>query len=214
MSQNVRLYTNSQYSSPYALSVYATLLEKGVPFELRTVDLAAGEHLSQDYARLSLTSRVPALVVGEFSLSESSAIIEYLEEAYPQPDFASVYPDNLEQKARARQIQAWVRSDLDALREERPTTVIFGARNPAPLSPPGQQAAEKLLSVADLLIDNQGNHLFGSWSIADVDLSVMLNRLCANGDPVPGKIKRYVERQASRPCIQQWWALAKNIRSI
>ncbi|PLC55669.1 glutathione S-transferase [Pollutimonas nitritireducens] len=214
MSQNVILYTNSQYSSPYALSVYATLLEKGVPFELRTINLATGEHRADDYVRLSLTSRVPVLVTGGFSLSESSAIIEYLEEVYPQPDFASVFPDNREQKARARQIQAWVRSDLGALREERPTTVIFDARNPAPLSPQGQEAAAKLLSIADLLIDDEGSHLFGSWSIADVDLSVMLNRLCANGDPVPEKIKAYIQRQSDRPCVKQWWALAKNIRSI
>ena len=214
MNQPVILYVNSQYSSPYALSVYATLIEKRVPFELRTVDLAAGEHLAQDYARLSLTSRVPTLAVGEFSLSESSAIVEYLEDAFPSPEFPSVYPASPEQKARARQIQAWVRSDLGALREERPTTVIFGDKNAAPLTPQGRQAAEKLLAVADRLIDDQGNHVFGSWSIADVDLSVMLNRLYANGDPVPAKVKAYVDRQASRPCVEQWWALAKNKRSI
>lgn len=214
MKQPVILYANSQYSSPYALSVYATLLEKGVPFELRTVDLAAGEHLTQDYTRLSLTSRVPALVAGDFSLSESSAIVEYLEETFSAPDYPSVYPAAPEQRAHARQIQAWVRSDLGALREERPTTVIFGATNPAPLSAQGRQAAEKLLSVADQLIDDQGNHLFGSWSIADVDFSVMLDRLCANGDPVPAKVKAYVERQGGRPCVQQWWELAKKIRSI
>ncbi len=210
MNQSLILYTNRQHSSPYVLSVYATLCEKGLPFELKTVDLAAGENLKQPYSRLSLTSRVPTLAIGDFSLSESSAIIEYLEEAFPLPDFVSVFPADLRQRARARQIQAWVRSDMDILREERSTVVIYGARNPNPLSGPGQQAADKLLRVADALIDEHGNNLFGAWSIADVDFSVMLNRLCANGDPVPSKVRKYVERQASRPCVEKWWSLARS----
>ncbi len=209
MNQNLTLYTNSRYSSPYALSVYATLHEKGLPFELETVELSTGENLAQPYKQLSLTSRVPTLTAGGFSLSESSAIIEYLEEAFPHPDFVSVFPADLQQKARARQIQAWVRSDMAILREERSTVVIYGDKNPNPLSAPARQAADKLLNVADALIDEQGNDLFGAWSIADVDFSVMLNRLCANGDPVPRKIQKYVERQSSRPCVEQWWALAR-----
>ena len=43
MNASMILYTNSLYSSPYALSVYATLVEKGLPFELMTIDLASGE---------------------------------------------------------------------------------------------------------------------------------------------------------------------------
>ncbi|AEC21506.1 stringent starvation protein A [Pusillimonas sp. T7-7] len=203
------LYTNRQYSSPYALSVYATLLEKGLPFELRTIDLTAGEHTEASYSQLSLTSRVPTLTIDDFSLSESSAIIEYLEERYAPPDFASVFPHNPRHRARARQLQAWVRSDLGALREERQTTVIYGQKNLQPLSPEGQKAAHKLLAAADTLIDEEGGHLFGTWSIADVDFSVMLNRLCANGDPVPHKVQRYVERQSARPCVESWWAFAR-----
>jgi len=209
MASPIILYTNREYSSPYVLSVYATLVEKGLPFELRSIDLGSGQNLEPEYRRLSLTSRVPTLLHGEFSLSESSAIVEYLEDAFTPPDFPSVYPRDTRQRARARQIQAWVRSDLGALREERQTTVIYGARNPQPLSEAGRRAADKLLSVADTLIDEQGGDLFGSWSIADVDFSVMLNRLCANGDPVPEKIRRYVDRQSERSCIKSWWALAR-----
>ena len=209
MASNIILYTNRECSSPYVLSVYATLVEKGLPFELKSIDLGTQENLEPEYQRISLTSRVPTLVHGEFSLSESSAIVEYLEDAFALPDFPSVYPGGIQERARARQIQAWVRSDLGVLREERQTTVIYGERNPEALSSVGQRAAAKLLSVADTLIDAQGNNLFGSWSIADVDFSVMLNRLCANGDPVPEKIRKYVDRQSDRPCVKSWWALAR-----
>jgi glutathione S-transferase len=70
------------------------------------------------------------------------------------------------------------------------------------------------LTVADTLIDNQGGFLFGAWSIADVDFSVMLNRLVANGDPTPEKIRKYVERQSSRPCISTWWERARAARRL
>jgi glutathione S-transferase len=193
MASNIILYTNSECSSPYVLSVYATLVEKGLPFEIKSIDLATGENLAPEYRRISLTS----------------AIIEYLEETFAPPGFPSVFPTDPQQRARARQIQAWVRSDLGALREERQTTVIYDKRNPQPLSEAGRRAADKLLAVADTLIDAQGGDLFGSWSIADVDFSVMLNRLHANGDPVPEKIRRYVDRQSERGCVKSWWALAR-----
>lgn len=209
---SLALYTNSKFSSPYVLSVYATLVEKGMPFDLKTVDLDSGEQFSKDYAQISLTSRVPTLVDGDFSLSESSAIIEYLEEAYPRPAYPSAFPENARLRARARQIQAWLRSDLGALREERPTTVIYAAKNPKPLSKQAQHAAQKLLTIADALIDAQGGPLFGQWSIADVDMSVTLNRLVANGDPTPEKIQRYVALQSSRPCIADWWKRAAQAR--
>lgn len=207
MNQAMVLYANSTYSSPYVLSVYAALIEKGLPFELKTIKLD-GQQLSSGYTGMSLTSRVPTLVAGDFSLSESSAIVEFLEDSFPAPEFTAVLPTNPQDRARARQIMAWLRSDLDALREERATTVLFAARNPQPLSDQGRRAADKVLRVADALIDEQGNNLFGQWSVADVDFAVMLNRLAANSDPVPEKVKRYIDRQWQRPCVQSWWARA------
>ncbi|XLM19736.1 glutathione S-transferase N-terminal domain-containing protein, partial [Chromobacterium piscinae] len=62
------------------------------------------------YRAQSLASRVPMLVDGDFALSESSAIIEYLEDAYP--DTVRVLPADPKARARARQLQAWLRSDL------------------------------------------------------------------------------------------------------
>jgi len=49
-------------------------------------------------------------------------------------------------------------------------------------------------------------HLFGAWSIADVDLAILLSRLVRNGDPVPAQLRDYVEFQWQRPSVQQWLA--------
>jgi glutathione S-transferase len=196
------LYVDTTFSSPYAMACYVALVEKQLPFELKTVNLDAGEQLLPAYRDLSLTGRVPALVHGDLVLNESSAIIEYLEEAFPAPQTPSVLPAGIADRARARQIQAWIRSDLMALRTERNTGVIFFAPVDTPLSADGKQAAERLIRIAQRLI--KGPHLFGQWSIADTELALMLNRLVANGDAVPEPIAAWVRQQWARPSVQQW----------
>jgi glutathione S-transferase len=62
------------------------------------------------------------------------------------------------------------------IREERPTFVVFcGARRQA-LSPGATDAAGKLFSAALTWLDGRSENLFNDWSIADVDLSMMLQR--------------------------------------
>lgn len=200
----LKLFVDRQFASPYAMSVFVSLVEKGIPFDLAQVDLDASQNLLPAYRDQSLTARVPTLVHGEFSLAESSAISEYLDEAFPAPDYSTVYPKNTRDRARARQVQAWLRSDLMPVREERNTGVIFFERNPVPLSQAGRTAADKLIRVADSLLHDGCEHLFGAWSIADTDLALMLNRLVLNGDAVPDKLKHYAGRQWQRPAVQQW----------
>ncbi|MBP1124916.1 MULTISPECIES: glutathione transferase [Pseudomonas] len=197
----LRLYVDSLFTSPYAMSVFVTLREKGLAFDTVTLDLDAAQNQAADFARLSLTQRVPTLVEGDFALSESSAICEYLDAAYPA---ITVYPSDLQQRARARQVQAWLRSDLLPIRQERSTLVVFCGQTLPPLSPLAEAAARKLISAAQGLLAGQPENLFGEWSIADVDLAVMLNRLILNGDRVPGELVAYAQRQWQRPSVQAW----------
>ena len=54
------------------------------------------------------------------------------------------------------------------------------------------------------LLDGRTDHLFGDWSIADVDLAMMLQRLIVLGDPVPQRLIEYATLQWRRPTLQQW----------
>lgn len=200
------LHVDAQFDSPFALSAFVALTEKRLPFELATVDLDARENQQPDYASLSLTRRVPMLTHDGFALSESSAIAEYVDEVFPG---IALYPEDRQARARARQVQAWLRSDLLPLRRERPTEVIFyGVRKP-PLSALAQETAEKLYAAADSLLPRGAGNLFGDWSIADVDLAVMLNRLVVSGDAIPERLAAYTKRQWQRPSIQAWAGLER-----
>lgn len=203
------LYTDADFFSPYAMSAFVTLTEKGIPFTLQPVDLSQGENQGQPYGALSLTLRVPTLVMDNFHLSESSAIDEYLEEIHPTHP---VYPRDVKQRAKAREIQAWLRSDLLPLRAERPTTVIFSQGKFAPLSTVAQQAAQKLIAAVEKLLSHGQDQLFGAWCIADTDLALMLNRLVMHGDQVPEHLRRYAQRQWQRPSVQAWLALPEKMR--
>jgi glutathione S-transferase len=54
------------------------------------------------------------------------------------------------------------------------------------------------------LLDGRTDNLFGEWSIADVDLAMMLQRLVAHGDVVPKRLIDFATRQWRRPSVEQW----------
>ena len=195
------LYVDSRYISPYAMSAFVALHEKALTFEIITLDLAAGEHRDSKHLKNSLTARVPTLVDGEFILSESSAIAEYIDETYAG---TPLYPSESKTKAHARQIQACLRSDLMPIRLERSTEVLFYQPKSQPLSEAAKMAAKKLFTVADALLSQQQDYLFDEWSIADVDFAVMLNRLAFNGDDIPNHLAAYAKHQWKRPSVQLW----------
>jgi glutathione S-transferase len=204
ISDALVLWIDAFFLSPYAFSSFVALKEKKLPFELRLVPLHEKAQHAPDYRDRSLTSRVPTLAHGELQLSESSAIDEYLEESFPAPAYAPIYPRDLKARARVRQVQAWIRSDLMPLREERSANTMFYERAGAPLSPEGRAAADKLLRVVDRILPEGAEHLVGVWCIADSELSFMLHRLILNGDPIPDRLRRYAERQWQRPTVREW----------
>src|SRR3954464_3838440 len=117
-NESLRLWVDSFWISPYAFSCFVTLKEKKLPFEVRTASLPDKEHLKGEYQQRSLTGRVPMLEHADFSLSESSAIVEYLDEAFPGTPRA--LPGTARDRARARPIMAWGRRDLMPLPGGRP----------------------------------------------------------------------------------------------
>jgi glutathione S-transferase len=195
------LYVDSNFASPYALVAYVSLVEKGLTFDVKSLEIFADAQKESAYAATSITRRIPTLIHDHFALSESSAICEYIDESF---EGTQLYPTGLRDRARARQVQAWMRSDLMPIREERPTFIVFcGARRPA-LSPQAIEATHKLYAAALQLLEGSAENLFGEWSIADVDLAMMLQRLVAHGDTVPQQLVDYANRQWLRPSVQQW----------
>ena len=197
------LWVDSLFDSPYAMSAFVALEEKQLPYTLKTVSLEAGEHRQPAYR--AATGRVPALQHGDYWLAESTAIAEYLAEVFPFPGHPRLFPEDLKERGLCRMIQAWVRSDFLAIREERSTETIFFARTDAPLSNAAIGQANRLMKGLEPLIPEGRPTLFAQWCIADCDLSLMLQRLNLNGGyTLPPRVKAYAEAAWQRPSIQKW----------
>ena len=194
------LCVDAFWISPYALSAFVALEEKGLPYTTVELNLATKDHQKPGYA--ARTGRVPSLQHGDYVLSESSAIAEYLAETFPFPKYPRLFPENLQQRGIAREIMAWVRSDLMPIREERSTTSMFYERAARPLSAAGEKAKQRLIDAVTPLI--RGTTLFDAWCLADTDLAVMLQRLNLNGDSLPPALKTYAEANWQRPSVQKW----------
>jgi len=201
-TNRITLHAETLWISPYVFSSFVALREKRLAFDVVEVALSEGAQQQPEYRDRSITAKVPALQHGDFWLAESSAIAEYLDDVFPPPRHPRLLPEDLRARARARQIMAWLRSDLAALREERPTITMFYERATQPLSAAGAADAAKLLRVAGQLVPATGSYLFGAWSLADSELAFMLHRLILNDHAVPAPVAEYAASQWARPSVR------------
>lgn len=204
MSDDLVLYGNDQYTSPYVFSAFVTLTEKRVPFRLEVLSLERKEHHRPEYAGPSYTGKVPALRHGDFWLAESSAIDEYVDEAFPPPTHPRLYPEDPRARAKVRMVQAFLRSDLGPLRAARPTSSLFLGEAVAPLPADAKAAAQKLFGLAERVVPAGASFVADAFSPADADLALMLQRLVGNGDPCPERLAAYARGIFARPSVRAW----------
>lgn len=104
---NVVLYGNHRSSSSHR--VHAALLLKGIAFEYRPIDLGAREQESAAFRALNPGAQVPVLVVGDLVATQSTAILEALDDLFPGQG-PSLLPADATARLRAREIVQFVNS--------------------------------------------------------------------------------------------------------
>ena len=91
-----------EFAPTRSIRVRWTLQELGVPFEAVTVNMMAGEHRSPEFLKINPAGKLPALVDGDFVLTESIAAALYLAEKYPDK---GLLPKDLRERA---QVYRWL----------------------------------------------------------------------------------------------------------
>jgi maleylacetoacetate isomerase/maleylpyruvate isomerase len=101
------------WRSMAAYRVRVALSLKGLHAQEIPIDLDAGEQFAPDFLAVNPEGAVPALVEpGQAPLTQSMAILEYLEERYPDPP---LLPADLHGRARVRSLAALIVSDTHPL---------------------------------------------------------------------------------------------------
>jgi len=200
------LYAESSWQSPWVFHAMVALEEKTLPYKLEVLSLPISSARKSELAARAILPKVPMLVHGEAWLTESLAISEYLAERFPAPAHPRLFPVDLVDRARARQVMSCIRTSFGALRTERPTSTVFGRPNPRVMSDKAKADAIELVRIASALIPHGRTTLFDEWCIADADLSLALMRLVANQDPVPQHLIDYSLAQWDRRSVRKYIA--------
>ncbi|MEM7299502.1 MAG: maleylacetoacetate isomerase [Pseudomonadota bacterium] len=104
----MRLYTYWRSTTAYRIRIALNL--KGIAYEPVPINLVDGEQTTTSYKALNPIAGVPALELDEGAiLTQSMAILEYLEDQYPEPTFL---PDDPVESANIRAAAMIVASDI------------------------------------------------------------------------------------------------------
>jgi len=105
----MKLYTYFRSSAAYRVRIALKL--KGLDYEAVPVHLLrdGGQHLADDYISVNPSGLVPALQIDDFTLTQSMAILEYLDEVYPM---APLLPKDAIGRARVRELAQIVACDI------------------------------------------------------------------------------------------------------
>jgi len=117
------LYTFFRSSAAYRVRIALNL--KGLAYEAVPVHLSrgGGEQLAPAYRKLNPQSLVPVLQDGGHALTQSLAIIEYLEETHPQP---RLMPKTPVERARVRALALAVACEVHPLNNTRVLNYLSG----------------------------------------------------------------------------------------
>ncbi len=117
----MELFNYFRSSASYRVRIALAL--KGLDYDYRSVHLVKGEQLHESYAAVSAARLVPMLVDGDDRLTQSLAIIEYLDETHPEPP---LLPRDPVGRARVRAIALDIACEIHPLNNLRVLKYLTG----------------------------------------------------------------------------------------
>ncbi len=194
---------NKNYSS-WSLRPWIAMKQIGLTFDESLIPMAM-PGTRAEMLKYSPTGLVPVLIDGEALVFETIAILEYLNDKYPE---AHLWPKDLAARAHARSIAAEMHGGFAALRRDCPMNIRRPMRKHI-VSPEAAKQAERidaLWSDARTRFGQGGPFLFGHFTNADAMYAPVINRFHTYGLPRSKTSQAYMDTMMALPAWKEWEA--------
>lgn len=165
------LYTYFRSSCSYRVRIALNIKQIATEYRFINIHPDVSEQREQAFLSVNPQGRVPYFVDGEVHLSQSPAILEYLEEHYKT---AALLPDKTVDRARVRQLANIIACDVQPLNN---LSVLATLKNTLMVDQPGVDGwyahwiRQGFTAFEALLADTAGEYCVGNTlSLADVYL--------------------------------------------
>lgn len=192
--------------TPRTMRAHWILQEVGLEYERRPIGPRTGETQTDEFTRINPSQKIPVLQDGEFTLTESAAIVTYVGGTYGTQRGLLPPPDT---KTRANYYQwcFFLMMEFDAnalyvLRKHTDLSAIYGEAPNAVLA--ARKQLEKQAQVVSKALAARGPFILGeSFTGADILLTTCLVSAMRRGIELPDALVKYLECITRRKAYQQ-----------
>lgn len=195
---------NKNYSS-WSLRAWLLLREAGIDFEEHRICLDVDD-TKENIAQVSVSGRIPVLVVDNIAVWDTLAIAETVAERWPEK---KLWPADANVRAHARSISAEMHSGFEALRSKMPMNCrAMGRKVALPDDLTGD--IDRIFAIWSECFHRYGGEwLFGDFSVADAMYAPVVLRFRTYGVNLPESAYVYAKRVLESPAMQEWLASAE-----
>lgn len=197
---DIRLY----YGYETCARVTMTALEQiGLDFTAIRIDLAAGQQKSPDYLAINPNAEVPALVIGGRTLTQSAAILHYLNAAYPDARLLPSSENPLVGLNEPLEDLLWCSTTLHIYRRQVLNPARFTVGHLDDVRAKGLEGWSKVLPRIEQRLSERMWWYGDEWSVIDVYLNWAFSGLMSERLDIPNKpaLQRHEERLAKHPAF-------------
>lgn len=193
------LVIGNKQTSSWSLRPWVLMKHFGIPFEEKLIPLYSADS-EKNILSYSPSKKVPVLIDGDMTIWESMAIMEYLNEKYPQKQ---MWPKDVKMRALARSVANEMHSGFATMRNIMSHDLQKNL--------PGFDYSKALTDVnrvmeiwRDCLKKSGGPFLFGDFSIADAMYAPVVNRFITYDVKIETDIAKYIMTMRELPAHKEW----------
>src|SRR5579871_6768150 len=194
---------NKNYSS-WSMRPWLAMRASNIAFEEIFIPLYTDDKADKDrILSFSPAGKVPTLIDGDVAVWDSLAIIEYLDERFPDK---KLWPEERAERAHARSISAEMHSGFLPLRNECGMN-LHRPIGPVPLSADARAniaRIDQIWSECRARHGGSGPFLFGAFGAADAMFAPVVHRFRTYAVDVGAVAKAYMETMLALPAFAEW----------